>query len=98
MLPASALVAVGCHRETTRAYSQPPPPASSSASNAHSKKNTHPVHLGSGSDPDVATASPGTAKTAPAPVVPPDPHGKPVSVQIGMASWYGPPYAGRKGA
>jgi rare lipoprotein A len=24
--------------------------------------------------------------------------GKPVSTEVGMASWYGPPYAGRKGA
>src|SRR6202041_2437042 len=24
--------------------------------------------------------------------------GKPVSAEIGLASWYGPPYAGRKGA
>jgi rare lipoprotein A len=26
------------------------------------------------------------------------PHGKPVSSEVGLASWYGPPYANRKGA
>ena len=33
---------------------------------------------------------------APAPV--PEGLGRPVSTEIGLASWYGPPYAGRKGA
>jgi rare lipoprotein A len=33
----------------------------------------------------------------PAPT-PPDLHGKPAVVETGIASWYGPPYAGRKGA
>ena len=38
----------------------------------------------------------GTAVPSPAPV--PDRLGKPVSTEVGLASWYGPPYAGRKGA
>jgi rare lipoprotein A len=33
---------------------------------------------------------------APAPV--PNNLGRPVSTEVGLASWYGPPYAGRKGA
>jgi rare lipoprotein A len=96
MLSALALVAVGCHKETTRAHHQPPPPASTgsstSASNAHGNKNVKPVPPGSGSN----NASVGTTKPLPYP--PPDTSGKPVSTQIGLASWYGPPYAGRKGA
>jgi rare lipoprotein A len=28
----------------------------------------------------------------------PDTHGRPISTEVGLASWYGPPYAGRKGA
>ena len=28
----------------------------------------------------------------------PNSFGKPVSTEVGLASWYGPPYAGRKGA
>ncbi len=35
-------------------------------------------------------------EVAPAPV--PRSLGRPVSTEIGLASWYGPPYAGRKGA
>lgn len=41
-------------------------------------------------------ASPGSSKNAPAAA--PNGYGKPVSVEFGLASWYGPPYAGRKGA
>jgi rare lipoprotein A len=33
---------------------------------------------------------------APAPV--PNNLGRPISTEVGLASWYGPPYAGRKGA
>lgn len=32
------------------------------------------------------------------PLPQPDIHGRPVSSETGLASWYGPPYAGRKGA
>jgi rare lipoprotein A len=92
VLSALALVVVGCHKETTRAYRPPPPPTSTSASNAHGKKNAQPVP----SDPDNDTASSGTARSLPAPQ--PDTHGKPISTEVGLASWYGPPYAGRKGA
>lgn len=74
VLSAFALVGVGCHRETTRAYQPPPPPAAST---------TRPN--------ETATAVP-----SPAPV--PESLGKPISTEIGLASWYGPPYAGRKGA
>ncbi len=35
---------------------------------------------------------------SPAPTPVPGNLGKPVSTEVGMASWYGPPYAGRKGA
>ena len=78
-LTALALVAGGCHRETTRAYQPPPPPATT----------------GSGRDarPDGSNTA-----TIPSPVPVPDSFGKPVSAEIGLASWYGPPYAGRKGA
>jgi rare lipoprotein A len=87
-LSAFALLAGGCHRETTRAYQPPPPPATSTATN-HSGKSTRPVH------PDDANTA---AAVAPAPAPVPNSFGKPVSTEIGLASWYGPPYAGRKGA
>jgi rare lipoprotein A len=77
-----ALTIGGCHRETTRAYQPPPPPAASTTANRSSRS------VGS-TDSTVVIPSP-------APV--PDSFGKPVSSEIGLASWYGPPYAGRKGA
>jgi rare lipoprotein A len=87
-MSAFALMAEGCHRETTRAYHPPPPPATTSAAN-HNGRSTRPAHSDSG---DAA----GAAVPSPAPV--PNNLGKPVSTEIGLASWYGPPYAGRKGA
>jgi rare lipoprotein A len=80
-----ALMVSGCHRKTTRAHQPPPPPATSTAAN-HSGKNVGPV-----GSTDSTTVIP-----SPAPV--PNNFGKPVSTEVGLASWYGPPYAGRKGA
>jgi rare lipoprotein A len=83
-LSAFALMAGGCHRKTTQAYQPPPPPTTTTSTNR-----------GGGS----ARAENGAASTitsSPAPV--PNGLGKPVSTEIGLASWYGPPYAGRKGA
>ena len=91
ILSACALTVGGCHKETTRAYRPPPPPASSNSASNH----------GRSSRPNTAgnTAS---VKTSPAPPLAPAPVpgnlGKPVSSEVGLASWYGPPYAGRKGA
>ncbi|MEO6912332.1 MAG: septal ring lytic transglycosylase RlpA family protein [Edaphobacter sp.] len=70
ILSAFALLVVGCHRETTRAY-RPPPPPSTNSSNANARP-----------------------RSAPQPYI----QGKPVSSEVGLASWYGPPYSGRKGA
>ncbi len=82
---ALALAASGCHKKTKQAYRPPPPPAintASSGSNTHGKSPSRPE-------------SSGTATQLPSP---PDVRGKPVLVETGLASWYGPPYAGRKGA
>jgi rare lipoprotein A len=84
LLLAFALTAVGCHKKKTQAYRPPPPPAvSNSAAN------------GSGGRSARATED-ARAKAPAAPV--PNNLGKPVSSEVGLASWYGPPYAGRKGA
>jgi len=70
VLPVLLLVAEGCHKKQTVAYT-PPPPTSVSA----------PV------------------TRAPRPVPGPgEVQGKPISSEVGLASWYGPPYSGRKGA
>lgn len=81
-LPVLALAVAGCHRETTRAYSPPPPPA------IRSTPRTPPA--GRTTEPTESSRS------VPARI--PESYGKPISTQIGLASWYGPPYAGRKGA
>jgi rare lipoprotein A len=79
---AVALMAGGCHRDKVRAYQPPPPPATSTAAN-HSGRS-------------VGSADSTTSIPSPAPV--PNSFGNPVSTEVGLASWYGPPYAGRKGA
>jgi rare lipoprotein A len=85
-LSALVLTVAGCHKKT-QAYRPPPPPTTTSASNGHSGKSAI---------PSKNAAAPNTASSLPAPQ--PDTQGKPISTEIGMASWYGPPYAGRKGA
>jgi len=45
-----------------------------------------------------AGTRPSTGTLPPPAPTPPDVHGKPAEVETGLASWYGPPYAGRKGA
>jgi rare lipoprotein A len=85
-LSALVLTVSGCHKKT-QAYRPPPPPTTTTASNAHSRKSTV---------PSKSAAASSTASSLPAPQ--PDTQGKPISTEVGMASWYGPPYAGRKGA
>jgi rare lipoprotein A len=78
------LLASGCHRETTRAYRQPPPPTLPDAnSSARASRSS------SSRDRDW-----NAEETAPQPGI----NGQPISSEVGLASWYGPPYAGRKGA
>jgi rare lipoprotein A len=78
-----ALSLTGCHKQSTQAYHPPPPDLTDEA------------------PPRPATRA-ATTPSHPAPstvVIPPDAvHGKPAVIEVGLASWYGPPYAGRKGA
>ncbi len=87
-ITAFVLMAGGCHRKTTRASQPPPPPSTRTAAN-HSGKSARPAPSDNGNTAVTAVPSPAPA---------PDRLGKPVSTEIGLASWYGPPYAGRKGA
>jgi rare lipoprotein A len=82
ILSAFALLAAGCHRETQRAYRQPPPPALDNNTGARTGQS--------------GTGNHDTEAANPAPQ--PDIYGRPVSSEVGLASWYGPPYSGRKGA
>ena len=86
----AALVALvsgvaGCHHKNAPVSYQPPPPRVDS--------------------PEIAEVRPSAPRVAPriAPQVPQassnlELQGKPVSSEVGMASWYGPPYNNRKGA
>lgn len=82
VLSAFALMAGGCHRKTVSAYQPPPPPAASTGANRGGRS--------------AGTTDSTAVVPSPAPV--PNSLGKPVSTEVGLASWYGPPYAGRKGA
>jgi rare lipoprotein A len=85
-----ALGIAGCHHKTTASYPPPPalaPPSSSEAAGAR------PTQSGAGYHG--ATSESPAAPLANAQL---EPRGKPVSSEIGMASWYGPPYANRKAA
>jgi rare lipoprotein A len=86
-LSAVTLIAAGCHRKTTTAYQPPPPPPAGASANQSGKV----AQAGRPGGADSSTAVP-----TPAPV--PNNMGKPISTEVGLASWYGPPYAGRKGA
>ncbi len=87
VLSAVALTVAGCHRKTTVAYQPPPPPPASSSTGANRSGGVARSDSGNGSTAVVPS---------PAPV--PNSYGRPVSSETGLASWYGPPYAGRKGA
>jgi rare lipoprotein A len=86
-LSALALTTGGCHRKTTLAYQPPPPPTVSTVAQ-QAGKSTQPVRPG---DAQARNSVPSPAPAA-------NGLGKPVSTEVGLASWYGPPYAGRKGA
>ena len=106
-LPVLLLATAGCHKKTRQAYRPPPPPAATSA-----KRGAHPLNRGAdGSvvgDDGSATSRSGAAGTSRssgtasgslnAPPLPLEVYGSPFETQTGLASWYGPPYAGRKGA
>ena len=103
-LPALLLATAGCHKKRQQAYRPPPLPATTSA-----RRSTRPAPSGRGADGRVvgddetttlgAPRSSGTASgsLSPAPL-PLEIHGSPFETETGLASWYGPPYAGRKGA
>lgn len=105
-LPAVLLAALtGCHKHPKQVSSQPtPPPLASNASDRHGAR---PVHLGTGpsatrktdeSDSSGAGTSAGAVAGNIGPRSAGTVSGRPLSTEVGLASWYGPPYAGRKGA
>ena len=87
-----ALGLAGCHHKNTAANYPPPPavtqvPSKPEASTARPAPSTSSRGTPSASGEAKASAN---AQLAP--------QGKPVSSEIGLASWYGPPYTGAKAA
>jgi rare lipoprotein A len=81
-------VLTGCHHKTQAAYdpsySAPDPtPERAPSSNRATATVPRPTRI---------------PATKPEPAPPDDLHGRPVSTEIGLASWYGPPYHNRQGA
>jgi rare lipoprotein A len=84
LLPAMMLGLAGCHHKQPVVAYQPPPPVFAPSSGERPAR------------PSGSNRLPGVAVTTP--TEPPTPHGNAISVQTGMASWYGPPYVGAKAA
>jgi rare lipoprotein A len=82
-----ALGIAGCHHKTTTASYPPPPSLSPPLSSSET----------AGARPPQSSAA-NQSPAAPSVNAQLEPHGKPVSSEVGMASWYGPPYANRKAA
>lgn len=80
----------GCHKNSRLSNRQSPPDLADA--------EDRPVHRPSTRSNNDTAAVGKSMHTTPAPLSPDRLHGKPAVVEIGLASWYGPPYAGRKGA
>lgn len=110
-MPVLLLAVAGCHQKTRQAYRPPPPPSSSNARRGGEDPDGRVVGddgtgaSGSGAGSGSSGARSGTGRSgssgttsgslAPLPL---EVHGSPFETESGLASWYGPPYAGRKGA
>jgi rare lipoprotein A len=85
-LSAAVLFVGGCHKGAKAKKQPPPPPVSRPA--APSNESASAARR---SGPRIDEPPPPTAPQ-------PDARGKVLQTEVGLASWYGPPYAGRKGA
>ena len=97
LLPVLALGVAGCHHQQTAASYPPPaiaPPALTPETSAEAITDTRrPVRPDAG-----GRATAGEPANAAGAIAPLEPSGRPVSSEVGMASWYGPPYTNRKAA
>ncbi len=86
-LAAVTLLLAGCRHKQRAAYAPPPPnPYSRQARTREAQRGPAPVLHGT----PVPSAEDGALDASR--------YGKPISSEVGLASWYGPPYANRKGA
>ncbi len=86
---AMALAAeTGCHKSKVAYTSPPPPPAALPNASARA----------SAENPRPRTPVPAPRIKTPQPAEGDESYGRPVSTEIGLASWYGPPYHNRQAA
>ncbi|MHB1701466.1 MAG: septal ring lytic transglycosylase RlpA family protein [Acidobacteriaceae bacterium] len=87
LLAAAAFLLAGCRHKQQTAYAPPPPnPYATRARTRATPPRPAPTLHGT---PVPAEAEPPEDASR---------YGKPISTEVGLASWYGPPYANRKGA
>ena len=89
----SAVTLAGCHHKNPPVTYQPPPPPVAPASGTKDSGNTRPVRptASAGGSAYSSAGSVGSAQQ-------PEPHGRPVSSEVGMASWYLPTHINAKAA
>jgi rare lipoprotein A len=90
ILAGGALLLVGCGHHAQTAYAPPPPPVSGPAARPQGATPTTPPRTEQGSQQESLQESDLGAEPAPT--------GRPIYTEVGMASWYGPPYNKRRGA
>jgi rare lipoprotein A len=88
LLAGASLLATGCHHNTQVAYQPPPPPTTAPAASG----KYHPAHTSGSNAPEVAAGKPAPSTSLA------EAKGKPVSTEVGLATWYGPNYNHRAGA
>jgi rare lipoprotein A len=92
LLPALVLGAAGCRHKSPQVAYQPPPPISPQPGTRDAGAARPATPRPSAPTAPSAPAGTGAANSQL------EPHGKPVSTEIGLASWYGPPYNNHRGA
>ncbi|MGA1982685.1 MAG: septal ring lytic transglycosylase RlpA family protein [Acidobacteriaceae bacterium] len=87
-----ALGVAGCHHKTATANYPPPPPPTpeSNGSEAGSAAPNRPAASHGNAPSESAGTEPANAQL--------EPHGKPISIEVGLATWYLPPYTNAKAA
>lgn len=103
-LVALLLLLTGCHhrKHTT---SRQTPPGTTTQTARHPGSSTERRRGAAEDDADIPSSQAGrapgggSAQDRPSATLPPlSVHGEPFRTEVGLASWYGPPYAGRRGA
>ena len=81
----------GCHHKTATAnYPPPPPVAEPSGSGAVRPTPSRPAASNGGAPSESAGTAPANSQL--------EPRGKPISIEVGLATWYLPPYTNAKAA